>query len=140
MLDTASKDPDVIYESLNESTELFRKGRFSEIFFIDLPNDEERKSTILYYLNKSLHYDINEIELEEIIKISKDYSYADIETAIKEVAQILVTNPEYKVTIDVIIDSFKSIIPISKSNPENIDKCRSWGEEHASPASLTRKE
>lgn len=120
--------------------ELFRKGRFSEIFFIDLPNDEERKSTILYYLNKSLHYDINEIELEEIVKISKDYSYADIETAIKEVAQILVTNPEYKVTIDVIIDSFKSIIPISKSNPENIDKCRSWGEEHASPASLTRKE
>ena len=120
--------------------ELFRKGRFSEIFFIDLPNEEERKSAILYYLNKSLHFDISNEQLNQMIEVSKDYSYADIETAIKEVAQMLIINPEYEITLDIIMNSFKSIIPISKSNPENINKCRSWGEEHACPASIMRKE
>lgn len=116
--------------------ELFRKGRFSEIFFIDLPNKKERHDVILYYLNTSLHYIINETELNELIRLSEGYSYADIETAIKEATQMLIINPNIVVTFNDIVEKFRTIVPISKSNPEIIEKCRQWGNKRACLASL----
>lgn len=115
--------------------ELFRKGRFSEIFFVDLPNRKERASTILYYLDKSLHYKVTTEELQQLIEISNDYSYADIETAIKEVTQKIIISNDTNVNIDMIKEKFNKIMPISKSNPEIIEKCRKWGYERAVPAS-----
>lgn len=115
--------------------ELFRKGRFSEIFFVDLPNKKERETTILYYLDKSLHFVASPLELQQLVEISEGYSYADIETAIKEVTQKLIISSDATININTIIDNFNKIIPISKSNPEIIEKCRKWGYERACPAS-----
>ncbi len=120
--------------------ELFRKGRFSEIFFIDLPNALERKQVILHYLDKSLHYEINDTDLLQLVNISKGYSYADIETAIKEATQLLILNPNLKMNIEIIINKFNSIIPISKSNPEIISKSREWGYKRACLASSESEE
>jgi len=115
--------------------ELFRKGRFSEIFFIDLPNKEERASTISYYLEKSLHMQISKQDLDALVDMTLGYSFADIETAIKEVAQLVILDPTFVVTKDIIIEKIKNIIPISKSNPEIIEKCREWGYKRACNAS-----
>lgn len=120
--------------------ELFRKGRFSEIFFIDLPNKEERKQSILYYLEKSLHYKITEEDLNTLIDISKGFSFADIETAIKETTQMLIIDKTRTITIEDIISKFKLIVPISQSNPEIINKCREWGYKRACLASTESEE
>lgn len=120
--------------------ELFRKGRFSEIFFIDLPNKEERTQAILYYLDKSLHYKATDEEIEQLVTISKGYSYADIETAIKETTQLLILNKDFEININIIIDKFNSIIPISKNNPEIINKIREWGYKRACLASSESEE
>lgn len=115
--------------------ELFRKGRFSEIFFIDLPNEAERKETIKYYLDKSLHHSVSSLELDELVKVSKGFSFADIETAIKEVTQKVIINSNYVINLENIVSNFKNIIPISRSNPEIIEKCREWGYKRACLAS-----
>ena len=66
--------------------ELFRKGRFSEIFFIDLPNVAERKAAIAQYAKQSLHVELSSLDMEDLLKVSEGFSYSDIEYAIKDIA------------------------------------------------------
>jgi SpoVK/Ycf46/Vps4 family AAA+-type ATPase len=63
--------------------ELLRKGRFDEIFYVDFPNERERKAIFEVHLRKrnQLHNDIN---LDELVKATKDYSGADIEAVVKD--------------------------------------------------------
>lgn len=111
--------------------ELFRKGRFSEIFFSDLPNEAERQDVIRLYAEHSLHVTLTDDEVERIVKVTEGYSYADIETAIKEVSQLLVAEPDVTVDIDMIITQVQGIVPITQSNPELVNQCREWGRHKA---------
>ena len=116
-------------------TELFRKGRFSEMFFVDLPNKSERKSVIEHYASRCLHLEFREYELESLVESTKGYSSADIEIAIKDVAQFAILHGQDKITFDLVKKKIEAIIPISISNPETIDECRAWGNERAINAS-----
>ena len=119
--------------------ELFRKGRFSEIFFIDLPNFDERRDTIAQYAKKSLHCSFSEDELCELCELTEGFSYSDIEYAIKDAALLALTEGQDAVTKELIIEKIRKIVPIAKSNPEMLLKIRKWGEERAVAAS-ERKE
>ena len=115
--------------------ELFRKGRFSEIFFIDLPNDSERKAVIMQYASRSLHIHLSDSETRELIAVSDGFSYSDIEYAIKDVAQLALTEGQSVVTQRTILESFERVVPISRNNPEMVEKIRKWGSERAVAAS-----
>lgn len=115
--------------------ELFRKGRFSEVFFVDLPSEAERKEVILQYSNKCLHVTFSDDQISDLIRISKGFSYSEIEYAIKEVAQLVFLYGTKSITMNTIIDKFKSVVPIEKSRPEAVQKIRQWGTERAIPAS-----
>lgn len=117
--------------------ELFRKGRFSEVFFIDLPNKEERKAAIIQYVRRSLHINLEDGELERLIGLSKGFSYSDIEYAIKDIAQMALTNGQGIITQELLVGKFKEIVPISKSNPDTVEHIRKWGRERAVPTSNT---
>lgn len=111
--------------------ELFRKGRFSEIFFSDLPNEKEREDVIKLYIEQSLHINLPQDEIARVVKVTDGYSYADIETAIKEVSQLLIINPNLSINMDMIVTQVKGIVPITKSNPELVGQCREWGRHKA---------
>ena len=115
--------------------ELFRKGRFSEIFFVDLPTKAEREEVIKQYSTECLHTRLTESQLSELTELAKGFSYSEIEYAIKEVAQILMLNGTESVNLDTLKEKFKSIVPIEKSRAEEIKKIREWGNERAIPAS-----
>ena len=57
--------------------ELLRKGRFDEIFFVDLPTKEERKQIFGIHLNK--YNQLNGIDLDIISKQAKFFNGAEIE-------------------------------------------------------------
>ena len=61
--------------------ELLRKGRFDELFFIDLPDHEERKRIFAIHLEKRGH-DPTVFDLDKLAEASEDYSGAEIEQAI----------------------------------------------------------
>lgn len=115
--------------------ELFRKGRFSEVFFIDLPNTGERRNAIELYARKALHLSFEIHDLEALVQQTQGFSYADIEYAIKEVAQMVISEPKVAITAELVFDQLKSIVPIYKSNPELVTNIQQWGKERAIPAS-----
>jgi len=115
--------------------ELFRKGRFSEIFFIDLPDASERQAVIAQYAKKSLHVDLSENHMEELVSMSEGFSYSDIEYAIKDAAQLAIADEEFAVTQESLVNKFNEIVPISQNNPDMVEKVRKWGSERAVTAS-----
>jgi len=115
--------------------ELFRKGRFSEIFFIDLPNADERKAAIKQYVSRSLHIHLSDHDLDELVLATDGFSYSDIEYAIKDVAQLTLTKGCSIITYQTILDSLMGVLPISKNNPDMVEKIRKWGLDRAVAAS-----
>ena len=108
-------------------SELFRNGRFSEKFFIDLPKENERKEAIKLYCNLSLLTDIKEDELQKLASLSEGFSYADIEMAIKNMAEEMMINNIEVVNYNRLEEIFKSIVSTYNANKENIRKNREWG-------------
>lgn len=115
--------------------ELFRKGRFSEIFFIDLPNANEREEVIRQYIQKSLRILPKNEDVYELVKISEGFSYSDIEYAIKDVAQLALIDGQSVITQKLIADKFNEIVPIFQNNPDMVEKVQKWGKERAVSAS-----
>lgn len=125
--------------------ELFRKGRFSETFFIDLPNAAERAETIRLYSRLCLHADFSDDEITRLVERCDGFSYSDIEQTIKDLAEQIVfgsdrgndpgnvgAQRESHPTAEALAEHFASTIPIA---PDRIAFIREWGSTHAQPAS-----
>jgi len=110
--------------------ELYRKGRFTEVFYAGLPNATERKNTIKHYMKVSLKTEPSVELLDEMASLTEGYSYSDIETAVKEVAQKTILQREV-VSRDMLIAAIKSIIPISQINRELVQEIDNWGKGRA---------
>lgn len=119
-------------------SELFRKGRFSEIFFIDLPNEEERKMTIIQYVDRCLHERLTEEELDMLVKCTKGFSYSDIESAVKEAAQYLLIHQKDDNIVELLLRIFRNNISFAETNPEIVKRLREWGQKRAVSASIPR--
>jgi SpoVK/Ycf46/Vps4 family AAA+-type ATPase len=57
--------------------EFLRKGRFDEIFFVDLPNEQERKDIFTIHLEKRRR-DISRFDIEQLSKVCDGFSGAGI--------------------------------------------------------------
>ena len=121
-------------------SELFRKGRFSEIFFVDLPNAAERKATLRQYCERSLHWYPHEKEMERLVEATCGFTYADIEYAVKNLAEDLLLSHETDVSVSALTTRFFQMIPYSKTYPETLEQLRAWGAERAVNASETEEE
>ena len=111
--------------------ELYRKGRFSEVFYAGLPNEKERRSALEQYIRASLKIEPDQGLLDELVSITDRYSYADIEMAVKEVAQQMLIGGRPNMDRPQLVNSIRSIIPISTINHELINEIESWGKERA---------
>ena len=119
--------------------ELYRKGRFSEIFYIGLPDEEERREVISLYINRSLHVDPGTMNLDSLVELSKGFSYSDIEQCIKDVGKMALLSGDEIITSDLLCAKFRNALSISKSNDLLISKLKIWGREHAVSASGKEK-
>ena len=115
--------------------ELIRKGRFDEIFFVDLPNNSERKQLIKLYSNKYLKVEISEELKNKLVTITEGFASADIEATFRAIAYKLIANKDIQLTEQLIIDELSKVVSLSKTNPEKIQKIRNWGKERATKAS-----
>lgn len=116
--------------------ELLRRGRFDELFFIDLPNRSDRKEIINIFLNRYLSdADFSPNITNSLVDISDGFAGSDLEASIKEVGELAFLNGIETISDDDLIEHFTNTIPLSKTNPEKIDAIRSWGLQRAIPAS-----
>jgi SpoVK/Ycf46/Vps4 family AAA+-type ATPase len=112
--------------------ELLRKGRFDEIFFVDLPSFTERKEIFRVHIAKR-KMNTDEFDLEALAQSAAGYSGAEIEEAIIS-AMFDSFYEKEKLTTDRLIEGLKLTVPLSKTMSEDIDELRKWADGRARAA------
>ena len=116
--------------------ELLRKGRFDEIFFVDLPTAKERENIFSIHLIKK-GQDPSHFPMEMLGKKSEGFNGAEIEECIKEAMfAAYVDNPENPVLKAAhIMNAITQTVPLSTTMKEQINSLRSWAATRAKNAS-----
>lgn len=115
--------------------ELLRRGRFDELFFVDLPTPEERRDIISIYAERGLKHDISPSLMDELVELSDGFAGSDLESAVREVVKEAYLKGDAVVNDQLFVLSFQNVVPLSKTSPEQIEAIRGWGRERAVPAS-----
>ena len=114
--------------------ELIRKGRFDELFFVDLPNQAEREQIFSIQLKKrKRNPDI--FDLDRVVVAAKGYSGAEIDAAI-QTAMYGAYSQKTEITTAHLLNALKTTVPLSRTRAEEIESLRTWARDRAVPASL----
>ena len=104
--------------------ELMRKGRFDEIFFVDLPNKEERKKIFEIHIKKRRKKDLVGIDLNKLVDKTEGYSGADIEGVVKDAVEDAFANDKDKVITDDILRMIGQTHSLSEIMKEPLEKMK----------------
>lgn len=115
--------------------EFLRKGRFDEIFFVDLPNAEERKEIFKIHLSKRRR-DIARFDLDQLVGICDGFSGAEIEQALVAAMYEAFAQDREFTQLD-IIAAIKATLPLSKTMSEQVTALRDWARQRARPAAAS---
>jgi len=109
--------------------ELLRKGRFDEIFFVDLPGDSAREELFRIHLKRRGRTP-EEFDLAALAAASEGFSGAEVEQAI--VAAMYTAFEEKKhLSTRHITDEMTATRPLSRTRREDIERLRQWARERA---------
>jgi len=117
--------------------EILRKGRFDQVFFFDLPNEEERKEILRIHLTKN-GLDPGKFDLILLASATRAWNGAEIEQAVIQ-ALITAHAAEEDVTQKGLLTAFSKIIPLSRTMDDQIKAIRSWARTRALPATRPLK-
>jgi len=115
--------------------EFLRRGRFDELFSVDLPHAGEREAIAAVLLKKHQR-DPKNFDLTKIAAATADYTGAEMDAVITESLFNGFGDNVREITTDDVVTAAASIIPLSKTASEKIESIRKWGEGRARPASL----
>lgn len=116
-------------------SELLRRGRFDELFFVDLPTADERRDILSLYMRKYLNLEFAGDFSEKIVQLSEGFTGADLESTVRDLAYRSIANSTFVLNEENIITAFNNVVPLSQTSPEKIEAIRDWGRERAVPAS-----
>jgi SpoVK/Ycf46/Vps4 family AAA+-type ATPase len=114
--------------------EMIRKGRFDEVFFVDLPNDEERVEIFKIHLERR-GVDPEAFGVERLTRLTKGWTGAEVEQCVVS-AITRAKLEEREMTMDDLLRTAGKIVPLSKTMKEQVDHIRSWARDRAAPASI----
>jgi AAA+ superfamily predicted ATPase len=117
--------------------ELLRKGRFDEIFFVDLPGVSERKQIFSVHLKKR-HQDIDKLSVTDLAKATEGYNGAEIEQCVVS-ALFEAFNQNRALTMDDLMRSIGRMVPLSTTMREDIKRIKRWAFNRAVLAGKSEK-
>lgn len=103
--------------------EFLRKGRFDELFSVDLPNKEERRKIIDIHLKKRGKYNLN-IDTIEIVKATEGYNGADLESVVKDAIETIYLENRDVLTTEDLLNVITYTKSITASLKDKIDYIR----------------
>ena len=103
--------------------EFLRKGRFDELFFVDLPNVEERRKIIEIHLKKRKKWNKG-IDSIALIQKTEGFNGADLEAVVKEAIEDAFIDGKEKITTEALLETIKNTKSISSTMKDKIDKIR----------------
>jgi len=114
--------------------ELLRKGRFDEVFFLDLPNLQEREEIFTVHIRKRKRLP-HDYDVARLAQASDGYVGAEIEQAIID-AMYIGFNENREFTTEDVANALQRLVPLSISQREAVGDLRAWvGEGRAQLAS-----
>ncbi len=113
--------------------EMIRKGRFDEVFFVDLPENDERIEIFKIHLRRR-GVDPAAFNLPQLIDFTVGWSGAEIEQSVVS-ALTKAQLADREISEDDLFTSVVSIMPLSRTMKEQINHIRSWAFERAVRAS-----
>ncbi len=113
--------------------EMLRKGRFDEIFFVDLPDADERKAIFSIHLSKR-HRDPATFDLDKLSAATKGFSGAEIEQVVVASLYPAFDAGRELANEDMLAEA-KAVVPLSVMMREEIDELRTWAQMRTRPAS-----
>lgn len=114
--------------------ELIRKGRFDELFFVDLPHAQERRAIFEIHLARHKQNSAN-FDLDRLASAAAGYSGAEIDAAVQTAMYASFSSKKPLATED-LIQAVQSTVPLSATRAEEIQALRQWAQQRAVPASL----
>ncbi len=115
--------------------ELLRKGRFDEIFFVDLPNPKEREEIFKIHIGKKKR-DTSHIDVNALVSASQQFVGAEIEQAVISALFDAYEDGKAELTTERLLKSVEEIVPLAYTMKEMIDGMREWAKSRARRASL----
>ncbi|MHC4460294.1 MAG: AAA family ATPase [Planctomycetota bacterium] len=112
--------------------ELLRKGRFDEIFFVDLPSEPVRKEIFAIHLKKRQR-EAGQFDLDALAMASEGYSGSEIEQAVISALHAAYAN---KANLDTnrILSALRTSPPLLVTMAESVECLRAWAEGRCVPA------
>ncbi len=119
--------------------EVIRKGRFDQVFFVDLPNDEERKEILSIHMQRN-GLDPKAFDLILLASATRTWNGAEIEQGVKAARITSIAN-NTTVGQNDMLSAIGKIIPLSRTMEDQLKAIRSWARNRALPAtSVVRPE
>lgn len=112
--------------------ELLRKGRFDEVFFVDLPDAEARVRILEMHLRRR-KVDPSAWDLAALAGAAEGYSGAEIEQAVVSALYTAVAQGG-ALTQPLVADELARTVPLSRTRAEDVAALREWARDRAVPA------
>src|SRR5437588_3685437 len=129
--------PVVVAATCNNGTVLptavISKGRFDELFFVDLPNQAERQQIFSIQLAKRKRNPA-EFDLNQLASAAQGFSGAEIDAAVQSALYAVFANQQ-SLTTDALMAALAHTVPLSTTRAEEIQSLRIWAKQRAVPAS-----
>ena len=113
--------------------ELIRKGRFDELFFVDLPTQAERKQILGIQLTRRKR-NPNDFALDRVAAAARGYSGAEIESVV-QTALYAAYSQKQQLNDQHLLEAIQSTVPLSTTRAEEIEALRQWAGQRAVAAS-----
>jgi len=113
--------------------ELIRKGRFDELFFVDLPSLVERKKIFAIHLARRKRPPAD-FDLDRVAAAARGYSGAEIDAAVQTSLYAAFASKQ-AVNTQGLLDALRATVPLSTTRSEEIQALRAWAKQRAVAAS-----
>ena len=107
--------------------EILRKGRFDEIFFLNLPTREERKEIFKVHINKYRPGTSERFHLPILSELANDFSGAEIEQTVIDAMRIGF-NENREFNNEDIIVSIQNCVPLARTKSKELNLLKEWSE------------
>lgn len=112
-------------------------GRFDRTFFLDLPNEDERRAIFLIHLQRAGEvYPERKFDMPALLESSRGMVGREIERAVREAQFTALADGNREIAQADLLAALGEVVPLSKSHGDVIEKIRKWKTEgRAFPAS-----
>jgi ATP-dependent 26S proteasome regulatory subunit len=118
--------------------EVLRKGRFDEVFFVDLPTDEERRQIIEIHLRRARR-DPRRFDMAELVRLSGPQHFGDnVSLTGAEIAAWIneaLIRAFDRAEVELVMDDFRAVaertVPLAQMRRDEIRSMREWASGHA---------